>query len=636
MSTLFTGFERIEEARERFTGKSFLAGLYDGRPDFDLLLTPPEPPEEKAAGEAFCKQVEHFLIHEVDPQEIEREAKIPERVIQGLFKLGAFGMKIPKEYGGLGLSYTNYARVLTLIAGWSNILALTVAVPQSIGIAMPILLFGNADQKKKYLPLVAKEAISAFALTEPMTGSDAANVRTEAVLDSSGTHFLVNGEKLWCTNGPIARYLTLVARVPALRVECEGKVEWIPAPQGQRADDHVHTAFILDMATPGVLVRQRCQFEGCRGIENAHIALKNVQVPIEQVIGDIGKGLKYALTILNVGRGISIPAICLGMAKQAWQPTLDRANSRVTFQKPLAERQTQQIRIGDMAGHLFAMEALALLVWRLADQHRYDIRIEAAVAKIFCSEHTIRFIRDAQTIFGGMGYETADSKHARGEAAFGIEQLVRDAEMYRIGEGATDILRPFVVREGLSPHLDRAKRFYADGLSILEQARQAMKLMRFYLPWYLRQWRKRPLPDRREITHPQVRPAALYVERTSRRLARAIFYALLRFQASFKDEQRLQNKIESVGEDLLAMLATVLYAERQTRLDGHTSVWELAEAFSAAAKQRIEQRLREFRHHRDTTAATTGRQALKGYYPTLSEGIIRRRLEDYRRNQHMT
>ena len=126
-----------------------------------------------------------------------------------------------------------------MIASWSNILALTVAVPQSIGIAMPILLFGNADQKKKYLPLVAKEALSAFALTEPMTGSDAANVRTEAVLDSSGTHFLVNGEKLWCTNGPIARYLTLVARVPALRVECEGKVEWIPAPQGPVSYTHL-------------------------------------------------------------------------------------------------------------------------------------------------------------------------------------------------------------------------------------------------------------------------------------------------------------------------------------------------------------------------------------------------------------
>lgn len=629
MSTLFKGFERIEEARERFTGKSFLASLYDGRPDFDLLLTPPEPPEEKAAGEAFCKQVETFLIHEVDPEEIERQAKIPERVIQGLFKLGAFGMKIPKEYGGLGFSYTNYGRVLTVIASWSNILALTVAVPQSIGIAMPILLFGNTDQKKKYLPLVAKEAISAFALTEPMTGSDAANVRTEAVLDSTGSHFLVNGEKLWCTNGPIARYATLIARVPALRVECSGKTEWIPAPNGQQADDRVHSAFILDMAAPGVQVRQRCQFEGCRGIENAHITLKNVRVPVEHVIGEIGKGLKYALTILNVGRGISIPAICLGMAKQAWQPTLDRMNTRITFQKPLAERQTQQIRIGDMAGHLFAMEALALLVWRLADQHRHDIRIEAAVAKIFCSEHTIRFLRDAQTIFGGMGYETAESKEARGEAAFGIEQLVRDAEMYRIGEGATDILRPFVVREGLSQHLERAKGFYADDLSILDQTRQAFKLARFYLPWYLRQCWRRPLPDRREFTHHQVRKLARYVERTSRRLAREILHAMLQFQDSFRDEQRLQNRIEAVGEDLLAMLATVLHAERQTRIEGRTTVWELADAFCACARQRVEQRLKEFRHHRDHLTATTGTQALKGYYPTLSEGIIHRRLDEY-------
>jgi len=636
MSTLFKGFERIEEARERLSGASFMAGLYDGRPDFDLLLTPPEPLEEKATGEAFCKQVETFLTHEVDPEEIERQAKIPERVIQGLFKLGAFGMKIPKEYGGLGFSYTNYGRVLTVIASWSNILALTVAVPQSIGIAMPILLFGSDGQKKKYLPLVAKEAISAFALTEPMTGSDAANVRTEAVLDSTGSHFLVNGEKLWCTNGPIARYATLIARVPALRVELDGRIEWVPAPGGRGADDRVHSAFILDMAAPGVLVRQRCQFEGCRGIENAHITLKNVQVPVEHVIGDIGKGLKYALTILNVGRGISIPAICLGMAKQAWQPTLDRANTRITFHKPLSERQTQQIRIGDMAGHLFAMEALSMLVWRLADQHRYDIRIEAAVAKIFCSEHTIRFLRDAQTIFGGMGYETAESKQARGEAAFGIEQLVRDAEMYRIGEGATDILRPFVVREGLNHHLERAKGLYGDDLSILDQSRQALRLAGFYMPWYMRQWRGRPLPDRPEFAHLQVKPLARYVERTSRRLAREILYATMRFQASFQDEQRLQNRIEAVGEDLFAMLATVLYAERQTRIDGRMTVWELADAFCASARQRVEQRLREFRQHQDYLTATTGTQALKGYYPTLSEGIIHRRLDEYRSKDHST
>ena len=636
MSTLLKGFERIEEARERLSGASFLAGLYDGRPDFDLLLTPPEPPGEKAAGEAFYKQVESFLLHEVDPEEIERQAKIPESVLQGLFKLGAFGMKIPKQYGGLGFSYTNYGRVLTLIASWSNILALTVAVPQSIGIAMPILLFGSEDQKKKYLPLVAREAISAFALTEPLTGSDAANVRTEAVLDNTGSHFVVNGEKIWCTNGPIARYATLIARVPARRVLCDGTPEWIPAPGGQGAEDRVHTAFILDMSAPGVQVRQRCQFEGCRGIENAHITLKDVRVPFENIIGEVGKGLKYALTILNVGRGISIPAICLGMAKQAWQPTLDRANTRFTFHKPLAERQTQQIRIGDMAGHLFAMEALSMLVWRLADQHRYDIRIEAAVAKLFCSEHTIRFLRDAQILFGGMGYETAESKKARGEAAFGIEQLVRDAEMYRIGEGATDILRPFVVREGLSHHLERAKALYSGDLSIFDQARQVLKLAGFYIPRYLRQWRRRALPDRPEFAHPQVRPLTAYVERTSRRLAREIFYAMVRFQASFRDEQRLQNRIESVGEDLLAMLATVLYAEQQTRIEGRTTVWELAEAFCDSTKLRITQRLVEFRHHRDGLTAATGTQALKGNYPSLSAGIVHRRLEDYRRNSHVS
>src|SRR5579885_3287055 len=153
MSTLLKGLERIEAARERLTGLSFMSGLYEGRPEFELLLPPPEPPEERARGEAFCAQVEAFLLNEVDPDEIERTAKIPERVLTGLFRLGAFGMKIPPEYGGLGFSYKNYGRVLTLIASWSNILALTVAVPQSIGIAMPILLFGDERQKRTYLPL---------------------------------------------------------------------------------------------------------------------------------------------------------------------------------------------------------------------------------------------------------------------------------------------------------------------------------------------------------------------------------------------------------------------------------------------------------------------------------------------------
>lgn len=629
MAQLFKGLEKIEEAREKLTGRSFMAGLYQGRPDFELLLPPEEPPEERAAGEAFCKAIEVFLTNQVDSDEIERTAKIPPRVLQGLFALGAFGMKIPKEYGGLGFSYTNYGRVLTLIAGWSNILALTVAVPQSIGIGMPVLLFGSEEQKKTYLPMVAREHISAFALTEPVTGSDAANVQTEARLNAEGDAFIVNGQKLWCTNGPIARFVTLIARVPAKRVHRDGKPVWVAVPDARQAEESVHSAFVLDMMWPGVTVRQRCQFEGCRGIENAWMTLDQVRIPAGNLVGEIGRGLKYALTILNIGRAISIPAICLGMAKQAWQPTLDRARGRRTFQRPLADRQTQQVRIGHMATDLFAMESLAHMVWRLADQHQFDIRIEAAIAKIFCSEATIRFLKDAQTLFGGMGYETADSKRLRGEPAFGIEQLVRDAEMYRIGEGATDVLRPFVSREGLNPHLERAQAYFNERTTGASRIKEWLRLARFYIPWYVKLWKRAQIPLRPDFLDRPVLAHLSLVERLSRKLARAIFYAMVMKRESLRDDQGRQNRIEMIGEDLLVIAAATLRVCREARESGRTDVWELVERITATANERITRAIRELIRNRDEDVAETGRHALAGRYDLLNHGIVQRSLDDY-------
>ncbi len=628
MTQLFKGLERIEEARERLTGYSFMAGLFAGEPDFSLLVMGDESPEHKAAWENFRPKLERFLANHVDADEIERTAKIPDPVIRGLFSIGAFAMKIPKEYGGLGFSYQNYGRALMLIAGWSNILALTVAVPQSIGIAMPVLLFGSEEQKRRYLPLVAREAVSAFALTEPLTGSDAANITTEAVMDASGD-YIVSGEKLWCTNGPIARYATLIARVPARRMEQQGRNLWIPVRRGEGAEQSVHTAFVLDMKSPGVSIRQRCQFEGCRGIENAHITLTDVHIHASDVIGEVGRGLKYALTILNVGRAVSIPAICLGMAKQSWQPTLDRANGRVTFQRPLAERQTQRVRIGRMAARLFAMEALASAVWRMADQHRYDVRIEAAIAKIFCSETTIQFLKDAQTIFGGAGYETAESKRFRGEPAFGIEQLVRDVEMYRIGEGATDILRPFVAREALNLHLEHAMKLFDEKLSIARRIQELGRLSAFYVPWYLRQWRPRRLPPGPLFHHPKVRSGLRCVERASRRLARAVFYALLWQRQAFQDDQGRQNRIEAVGEDLLVITVTSLHAEARQRETGQ-AVWDLADEVLGEAGARVKRHIRELLFNDDKRTTAVGTKALTGSFPSLSAGIIERNLEDYR------
>ncbi|MCS6898093.1 MAG: acyl-CoA dehydrogenase family protein [Nitrospira sp.] len=630
MASLFKGFERIEEARERLTGESFMAGLFVGRPDFSLLLHPEEPPDHLAAWEAYRPRLVSFLTTHVDPDEIERTAKIPESVLKGLFALGAFAMKIPPAYGGLGFSYTNYGRALTLMASWSNVLALTVAVPQSIGIAMPILLFGTEEQKRTYLPIVAREAVSAFALTEPATGSDAANIKTEAVLDADGQTFIVNGEKLWCTNGPIARYLTLIAQVPAKKVATESRTIWVAVAEGKGAEARVPTAFVLDTRTPGVTVRQRCQFEGCRGIENGHLTFRNVRIPAANVIGEVGRGLKYALTILNIGRGISIPAICLGMAKQAWQPTLDRANERLTFQKPLSSHHTQRMRLGRMAANLFAMEALATAAWHLADRHTFDVRIEAAITKIFCSERTIQFLKDAHIIFGGMGYETADSKRARGEPAFGIEQLVRDAEMYRIGEGATDVLRPFVAREGLSPHLDRAGRYVGGEVSGGAKLVEWFKLVRFYLPWYFSLWLPRSLPDKPEFRHPRVAPLLRYIERTSRRLARAIFWAMIRHGRALRDDQGRQNRIEMVAEDLLVITTAALQAAAGGP-HGGLSQWALVEHFVEEARERIDLMIREIRgRNRDEAATAIGGQAAQGAYSWLADGIIARRLRDYR------
>ncbi len=633
MANLFKGFERIEDARERLAGQSFMVGLFAGRPDFSLLLMPKESPEDKAAWEEFRPRLETFLTTQVDPDEIERTAKIPDSVLKGLFALGAFGMKIPRQYEGLGFSYTNYGRALMLMASWSNALALTVAVPQSIGIAMPILLFGNEEQRRTYLPLVAREALSAFALTEPITGSDAANIATAAILDSTGTTFVVNGEKLWCTNGPIARYVTLIARVPAKTTQQKGQTRWDPVPNGKGADDYVHTAFILDMRTPGVDIRQHCQFEGCRGIENAHMTFTDVPIPTENVIGEVGRGLKYALTILNVGRAVSIPAICLGMAKQAWQPTLDRANQRLTFQKPLGTRQTQRMRLGRMALNLFAMEALALTAWRMADQHTYDVRIEAALAKLFCSEKTIQFLKDAQVIFGGMGYETAHSKWVRGEPAFGIEQLVRDAEMYRIGEGATDILRPFVAREGLNMHLERVGRLLDEQTPGVHRLIELQRLLRFYVPWYVSQWRSGRLPSRPEFHHPNVRSKLIFVERASRRLARTIFYAMLLHRQALRDDQGRQNRIEMIGEDLLVIATTALYAEAQVQTAADPELWELVEECFREATQRVEQDLKGLIRNQDSMVAAVGERALSGRYPSLISGIIRRDLQDYSRQE---
>jgi hypothetical protein len=287
-----------------------------------------------------------------------------------------------------------------------------------------------------------------------------------------------------------------------------------------------------------------------------------------------------------------------------------------------------------MATNLYAMEALSTLVWHLADQKTYDIRIEAAIAKIFCSEHTIRFLRDAQILFGGMGYETADSKRVRGEPAFIIEQLVRDAEMYRIGEGATDILRPFVAREGLNPHLERARAYVEGNVTGRSRHRELVKLLRYYLPWYLEQWQPTSLPHRPEFASPHVRKKLRYVEQASRRFARAILHSMARYRDALRDDQGRQNRLEAIGADLLTIAATALHADMKGGTKDDQAAWTLADDYFRQAQGRIDRHLRELIRNDDHAALALGRRALRDEYDFLSRGAIRRTLTDYLPKNH--
>jgi alkylation response protein AidB-like acyl-CoA dehydrogenase len=586
----------VEAAREELRYPSFMVGLFAGRPPFDLVSPfPIQPPEDRAIGDEFCSRLAGFLRQHVDPMEIDRTGKIPPEVLRGLAELGCFGMTIPKEYGGLGLSKTNYHRALQLVGGYCNVLALTLSAHQSIGVSAPILLFGNEAQKREWLPRIARGAISAFALTEPQVGSDPASMVASATLSDDGRYYVINGEKLWCTNGMIADVIVLMARV-------NGAI----------------TAFIVDMRTPGIELLHRCEFMGNRGIENAWMRFSNVRVPVENVIGEVGRGLKIALTTLNAGR-VSLSALCLGMAKQLYEPAVRWAAVRRTFGKPIGEHELITHRLARMAADIFAMEAVTWLVSGLVDRWHADFRVEAAAAKLVTSERLWSIADTAMQIRGGRGYETAGSLRARGEDPIPIEQLMRDARLYLIGEGASEILTLFIAREVMDPHLRRARGFLSS--NGLVKVGEGARLGRYYAPWYARQLFSRNGMARNGraiagVHDPHTLAHLRYVQETSRRLARALFRAMLRYQASLERRQALVARLAHIGVDLFVITASALYAPH---VEGGK---RLADQVIADAQGRIEAHFRGLQDNTDEATTQLGLEVLRGGYAWLTHGML--------------
>ncbi|MEA2386942.1 MAG: hypothetical protein QOJ22_1116, partial [Thermoleophilaceae bacterium] len=390
--------KQIAEASRETEWKlpSFGKELFLG--SFRLELIHPQPqaaPEMVAKGEAFLDRLRSFLQERVDPLQIERDAKIPDDVIDGLKELGALGMKIPESYDGLGLSQVYYNRALALAGNWHAALATLLSAHQSIGLPEPLRMFGTDEQKREWLPKVARTHVSAFLLTEPDVGSDPARMSSSAVPTEDGTGYRITGTKLWATNGAIADVVVVMAVVP----KSEGHKGGI-------------TAFICPYDAEGITVEKRNAFMGLRGIENSLTRFEDVFVPNENVIGGEGKGLKIALATLNTGR-LSLPAICAAMAKHSLKISREWAKERRQWGKPVGEHDPVAQKLAFVAGTAFGLEAVVDVSSRLADDKRNDFRIEAALAKLYASELGWTAVDTMIQIRGGRGYETAESLKAR-------------------------------------------------------------------------------------------------------------------------------------------------------------------------------------------------------------------------------
>ncbi|MEV8392491.1 MULTISPECIES: acyl-CoA dehydrogenase family protein [unclassified Streptomyces] len=599
-----------EAAREQGWRKpSFAKEMFLGRFRLDLIHPHPMPASEDVKrGEQFLTKLREFSETRIDGARIEREARIPDEVINGLKELGALGMKIETKYGGLGLTQVYYNKALALVGSASPAIGALLSAHQSIGVPQPLKLFGTQEQKDTFLPRLARTDISAFLLTEPDVGSDPARLATTAVPD--GDSYVLDGVKLWTTNGVVADLLVVMARVP----KTEGGKGGI-------------TAFVVEAGSPGITVENRNAFMGLRGLENGVTRFHQVRVPAANRIGPEGAGLKIALTTLNTGR-LSLPAMCVGAGKWCLKIAREWSAAREQWGRPVGRHEAVGAKISFIAATTFALEAVVDLASQMADEDRNDIRIEAALAKLYGSEMSCLMADELVQIRGGRGFETADSLAARGERAVPAEQMLRDLRINRIFEGSTEIMHLLIAREAVDAHLSVAGDIIDPEKSLSDKARAGAQAGRFYARW-LPQLVTGPgrLPgsyaEFHPAGHPDLSTHLRYVERNARKLARSTFYAMSRWQGRMETKQGFLGRIVDIGAELFAMSAACVRAElMRTSGDHGREAYQLADVFCRQARIRVEELFTRLWSNTDDLDRKVVNGVLTGTYTWLEAGII--------------
>jgi alkylation response protein AidB-like acyl-CoA dehydrogenase len=580
---------------------SFMRELFLGRFRLDLIHPFPLAGEWRPEFKAFYEKFRAFLQNEVDSAEIDRTGEYPPKAVDALRKMGAFGMKIPTKYGGLGFTNVEYNRIMTLMGSVDGNLCALLSAHQSIGVPQPLKNFGSEELKKKYLPRCAAGEISAFALTELEVGSDPARLATTAEKTPDGTAYILNGTKLWCTNGTIASLLVVMAVDPRTR-----KI----------------SAFVVEMDWPGVTVDHRCRFMGLRALANAVISFKDVRVPAENLIGAEGRGLKIALTTLNDGR-LSIPNTSVGTAKICLEIVRKWASTRVQWGKPVGRHEAVTHMITDIASRTFAMESVASLATEMSDRGGYDIRLEAAAAKEWNTFRTWQVVDDTMQVRGGRGYETEDSLRSRGEEPIAVERMMRDYRINKIFEGSTEIMHLFMAREMVDKHLQVAGALIDPDKGFSAKLAAIPKMAAFYSWWYPTRWFGWSFWPRyaefgRLGTHLR------FVERASRKLARQSFHGMLVYQAKLQNKQAFLFRLVDIANELFAQAATVSRAQALFAKKGPegAAAVDLADTACRASRRRVQQLFAELWNNDDDGRYKAGLDVLKGRHTWLEAGIL--------------